>query len=430
MLFRGSIVLREVSLLVSQALRVCVELNVLIDIGSTAIKGLAIQMGAVVNRISHHYDHRALEEQVEEVIDLLSARADFTEVMICSSYNGGLSIGILCLSNRVSGAATVNLLEAVGANIHYAIEWRKSNSARKRQVVDVLVIVGGIDAFSDDNARQELKKLDLDMFPHSRLVFAGHESLVGRVEERWSGVEVIRNPLEESVLPTNNDLSEYIRDSYLQDIHSKREIESLRKFTKKNIQPTPTVVSRAYRNLQDHFLPPFVIFDVGGATTDLHFSSELIDENRTSQTLGSYPPIARHVFTSYGFHLSKKSTIDRLIADERCMEFLSEYCGEEWRNVYLDLVEGKCGRKLLAATCIFLAAHDIAISGDRIPPINLGAIATIGVTGGVATMIEPEEVIIALSTAMGAQISGKVVLDRKYGWWGLGLLEDADLLTN
>jgi len=31
---------------------------------------------------------------------------------------------------------------------------------------------------------------------------------------------------------------------------------------------------------------------------------------------------------------------------------------------------------------------------------------------------------------MGAQISGKVVLDRKYGWWGLGLLEDADLLTN
>ena len=403
-------------------------MDILIDIGSTVIKGISNHLDGDIESIFHYYDDRPLKIQVVSVINTLNNKNIDSRVSICSSFNGGLSVGLLCLSDRVSGSVAQHFLESVGSNIRYNVEWRYSKSYNIQGLVDILIIVGGIDSFPVDCAKHALYKLSLDNFPHERLVFAGHNTLAKFFLSRFTHAEHVLNFLNKDIKPSNNKLSEFVRDSYLNDIISKRDVEELKDLSIVNIEPTPLVVSRAFEYIQSKFLSPMVIFDVGGATTDLHFLKELLDEDKLSLNKSFYPNVARHVYTSYGIVESKSSTISRLIDDDNCIQLLMELYGDEYRQIYMNLLDGDVTDNLLFVACIFLAIRDMIIDDNQTPKLQLSRISTIGLTGGAAKCIDKDDIKSAFISATGSVLTSKIVIDYEYRWWGIGMSENDNLL--
>ncbi len=404
-------------------------MRILIDIGSTVIKGISVHLDGNIESMFHHYDDRPIRTQVVEIINALNNKEEDSHVSICSSLNGGLSVGLLCLSSGVSGSVAQHFLESVGSNIRYIVEWRDSECVDMKKIVDFTIVVGGIDSLPVGHSKHALEKVLLNNFPHERLIFSGHHLLANDFLLRYPHAEHVTNFLNKGIRPCNNKLFEFVRDSYLDDIVSKKDIKNLKDLSKVKIEPTPLVVSRAFKRIQEKLLSPMIIFDVGGATTDLHFSSELLNEDKLSLNLSSYPSIARHVFTSYGVSESKKSTISRLIDDNNCIKLLVELYGEEYRQVYMQLLDGNVSEKLIFSACIFLALRDIVMRDNQIPALQLGRITTIGLTGGAAKCINENEIRAAFIAAIGFTMSSKIVIDYEYRWWGMGLVSD-NLLLN
>jgi hypothetical protein len=403
-------------------------LTILIDIGSTVAKGMSIHPSKGIENIFHNYDTRPIKTQVAEIINALTQEGCDNNVLICSSLNGGLSVGLLCLSKSVSGSVAQHFLEAVGSNIRYMVEWKDSQSAELKSAVDLLIVVGGIDAFPVGNLEHIVNQIELDSFPYERLVFAGHNLLADSFTSHYPNAECVTNLLSNCIHPSNNKLPEFVRDSYLKDIVNKRDIDNLKNLTAVDILPTPLIVSRAFARIQGKMLSPVMIFDVGGATTDMHFLKELLNEDKLSTNLSSYPSIARHVFTAYGVSESKNSTISRLIGDSNCIQLLIEIYGREYHQIYIQLLDGKISEKLIFSACIFLALRDMCSDGNDVPPLLLSRIATIGLTGGAAKCISKKEVRAAFFAATGILISAQVVIDTEYRWWGMGLIDNEQFL--
>jgi len=348
-------------------------------------------------------------------------------VYICSSANGGLSIGILCLSRRISGFTAQRGLESVGANVRFLYEWRDNNEFPKAGRVDLLVIVGGIDSFSSASAKVGLGKLDIGEIKYDRLIYAGHRKVSDVARSRWPHVEIVSNLLSQGLRPDNVVLPSFVRDSYLEDIESKRDIINLRALTADVILPTPVVVSDAFVWLRSRLVSPVIMFDVGGATTDLHFTQELLDEDELSGSQRSYPPLGRHVYTAYGVFESRASTIRALCKSGRCVELLAALYGSGCRSVYMKLLDGDVEERLLFIACVFLALQDIALGIEGVPPVKLGGVGTLALTGGAAKCIGRQELEIAFKLATGRDNAPQMAIDAEYRWWSLGFLGSEDI---
>ena len=398
----------------------------LIDVGSTIVKGARLEAGVV--RANAFHTRRADEtipDQAEAVLAALGCPRPVAEadIRICSSANGGLSVGLLMLSRRVSGAVALRTLEAVGANVRFQYEWRETAGLPPTRPVDLLVLAGGVDAFSDRRVRHGVDALDLTAFCYDRLVYAGHGGAVERAQARWPGVDIVPNPLQRDLVPADRALGAFVRRTYLDDIESKRELLPLRTVSNVDIEPTPGVVSRAFERLQGRFPSPALLFDIGGATTDLHFPKELLDESALGASLlAAFPAISRHVFTAYGLHDSRRSTIAALLADPGCHDLLTALYAAEARARYLALVDGEAESRLLFAACLFLALRAALDGGEEAPRLVLGALSTLMISGGAAKGFAEADVARAAEAALGRPIRARVVCDPHYRWWTLGLM--------
>ena len=112
-----------------------------IDIGSTIVK--IAEHGRAQDRLPRDYD-AGIEAQVGGAIDAIRGRDPEARFRICSSANGGLRVGILCLTTRFSGRVAANLASAAGANVVF-MRSLSNGEAAPSEAVDALVLVGGTD---------------------------------------------------------------------------------------------------------------------------------------------------------------------------------------------------------------------------------------------------------------------------------------------
>jgi hypothetical protein len=353
------------------------------------------------------------------------------DILICSSFNGGLKIGLLCLSKKVSGITAQNYLESIGANIYYLTEWHESSKVKLQEKVDFLIVVGGIDKFPDLNARIALEKLKLSCFPYEQLIFSGHYMLSNEFLHRWPESIVLKNILDDDVTSNDSTLPEFIQDAYLKDISKEKEVKILQEFSLVDIQSTPLILSMAFRELQKVLPSPSIIFDVGGSTTDIHFQEELLCDINTSKLGSNYPLFARHVFTSYGICSSSSSTISRLISDLNCIQLLSGLYGKKYHRIYHELLDGRASEYLLSIACIFLVIRDISLENDKqLPLLKFEKAALICLTGGAVKFINKNDIMVAASSALGYKITSEVIIDSEYQWWALGLQSSIKEINN
>jgi hypothetical protein len=166
---------------------------------------------------------------------------------------------------------------------------------------------------------------------------------------------------------------------------------------------------------------PFLIIDIGGATTDIYFGADIVDENKNSQPI---LPTNRYVFTYLGVFTSKDSTMTSLSQHKKLSKFLKSLNDGDYLDDYVSIREGRFkeeSKEFLAQACFFLALNDCSEGLPNNLRLNLQKIQTIVITGGGA-QLGSERIYQKISLALEINHC-KIILDGEYKIWTEGLLD-------
>ena len=403
------------------------EVRVAIDIGSTVVKVASVASdGELLSQKFYPREFDAgIARQVESIVDHTGLSDE--DVLICSSANGGLRVGIICLTEHFSGATLRNQVLMAGANPVYVCGL--DDHTGNLDQVDILIVGGGIDCAEGAPLEQRLRRFDAGKYRFSALAYTGNGHYVDLFLQLFPQATVIANPLSEGLPGKSTSVFDAIRRAYLDDLIHKQGIGDLRKSLSKTIRPTPEVVNRGFQRIvfnrsRIEALGPCMLLDFGGATTDLHYTTDIIREESEEKALpGS--SVARYVFTDLGIVASRDSTLVQLRGHPRLYDLLSRITGDEdIREMYQALREGKFepSPRLLSYACLFIALDRFA-NGSMlgIPAADLSKVAQILLTGGAAQILDVSVASRVVDLFVRGQGNPRILIDHCYRIWVDGM---------
>lgn len=400
-----------------------------LDIGSTVVKLARLDgEGGLASQDFYPRDFQAgVAAQVRQILDRHGIDPGREPVLVCSSANGGLRVGIACLSPLFSGAALRNQVLLAGANPEYVHDFDHAQGDTRR--VDVLLVGGGIDGDDPGPAAALLESFDPGRYNHGALVYCGNAALAPAFTRRFPQAHVIANPLGQTLSSRVGSVFETIRRAYLDDLVFKEGVSELPHGLARAIRPTPEVASRGFlRSVSNQgsftIVGTCLALDIGGATTDLHYTVECVDADSPVRP-STGVSVARYVFTDLGIVASRDTLMLQLRSHAQLYEFLSVVLGGQTRDAYAALREGEYQptAQLLSYACLFLALDRFAKGrGPGLPTGDLGKVAQIILTGGAAQTLDEALVarMLALLLPEGAA-PPLVQVDRRYEIWVAGI---------
>jgi hypothetical protein len=164
--------------------------------------------------------------------------------------------------------------------------------------------------------------------------------------------------------------------------------------------------------------------DIGGATTDLHYTVELISEDSPVRP-ASGVSVARYVFADLGIVASRDTLLMQLRAHPHLYEFLSAVGDANVQDTYVGLRDGEIDppAELLSYACLYLALDRFASGkGPGLPVAKLDTLAQLILTGGAAQAMA-EAVVARVVTLLVSPGSPPplVQVDRRYEIWVAGI---------
>jgi len=403
--------------------------RVVVDIGSTQVKIVRLgATGEIESQALYPRDFEAgIARQVESLLEPSGVAVDSDAIVVCSSANGGLRVGIVCLSLHFSGAALRNQVLLAGANPVFVHTLDEQPGSLQR--VDILLVGGGIDGDAAAPTERRLRAFEPRRYVYGSLAYAGNERLAALFVELFPGAAVIANPLAQSLAGRSLSVFEAVRRAYLDDLVYKEGVSELRCKLARGIRPTPEIVSRGFQRAlanasNINISGACVVFDIGGATTDLHYTVEIAREDS-----GQKPPagvsVGRFVFTDLGIVASRDSLMLQLRHHPRLYEFLGSVLGSGGSASYQAAREGEWEPTpaLLSYGCLFVALDRFAQGrGPGLPTADIGRIAQIILTGGASQILE--EAVVARVFDLFRSAEGgtpEVLIDRRYQLWVDGI---------
>lgn len=407
----------------------CLQGRVAVDIGSTVVKIARLDgQGGLTSQEFHPRDFEAgIATQVMTLLTQAGIDPRNELVWACSSANGGLQVGVVCLSAGFSGMTLRNQVLLAGANPVYvqSLDEAKGDSRR----VDLLLVGGGIDDEDALPMRSRLARFDASRYPHGALVFCGNRYLAPEFKLRYPNATVIANPQGESLSSRAGSVFETVRRAYLDDLVFKEGVSELPPALAHVIRPTPEVASRGFlRSVMNQsslaVVGACVALDIGGATTDLHYTVEVVADDSPVRP-ASGVSVARYVFTDLGVVASRDTLMLRLRNHAQLYEFLVAMLGEEVREVFAGLREGEHvpSPSLLAYGCLFMAL-DRFVHGDGpgLPKARLDLMAQLILTGGAAQTLDEAVVGRIVRMMLAPEAPAPLVqIDRRYEIWVAGI---------
>jgi len=406
-----------------------------LDIGSTIVKLARLDShGGLASQDFYPRDFEAgVAAQVRDILDIHAVDPTVEPVLVCSSANGGLRVGIVCLSPLFSGAALRNQVLLAGANPEYVHGF--DHAQGDTRMVDVLLVGGGIDGEDAGPAAALLVSFDPGRYRFGTLVYCGNRNLASAFALRFPFARLIDNPLGETLSSRVGSVFETIRRAYLDDLVFKEGVSELPYGLARSIRPTPEVASRGFLrsvNNQGSFtiVGTCLALDIGGATTDLHYTVECVDADSPVRP-STGVSVARYVFTDLGIVASRDTLMLQLRNHAQLYEFLSAVLGGQTRDVYAALREGdyQPTPQLLSYACLFLALDRFAKGrGPGLPTGDLGKAAQIILTGGAAQTLDEAVVARMLVLLMPEGVPTPLVqVDRRYEIWVAGITWTDDI---
>jgi len=295
--------------------------------------------------------------------------------------------------------------------------------------VDIVIVGGGIDCAQAAPLEQRLRRFDASKYRFSALAYAGNRYCADLFVELFPQTTVIANPLSEGLRSKSTSVFEAIRCAYLDDLVHRQGISDLRKSLSKTIRPTPEVVNRGFQRIvfncsRIEALGPCMLLDIGGATTDLHYTADIIREDSEEKALpGS--SVGRYVFTDLGIVASRDSTLLQLRDHPRLYDLLGRIAeDDDVREMYQALREGEFepSPRLLSYTCLFIALERFANgSTPGLPSADLSKVAQIILTGGAAQILNVSVASRVVDLFVRGQGNPHILIDRCYRIWVDGI---------
>ena len=386
--------------------------KLLIDVGSTYFK---ISTAETIEQHFRDFNRDILDDLMNKSGATIS-RFDKSDVYICSSANGGLSALIIGVTNSFSLKYATNIAFNSGINIVDTILYQDiEDYSLPSDLIDVVIIVGGIDSHANlftDSLYHYLAQLN-----YSNIVFVGSAKDAPQIRENIENLVVLPNIVDDRLHIVEQHLKQYLTNLYQQDIEGKEDIKHLYDITANQIFSTPYIVNRALPIIDAKFsvANPFILLDIGGATTDIHYSKDLVDDNIVTEN-----EYDRLVFKRLGVYKSKQSLILAAQNNEFVYELLTHLKVTE--NIFVE--QGEKTTKILMQLAVFLVLCKISHYKKSYVNLKLLAINSIVLTGGITKVLSVEEIetIIAFfyKKILSSDHKPATVLDSNYDIWTLG----------
>ena len=386
--------------------------RLLIDVGSTYLK---VSTPDAIEQHFRDFNKDIYDDLMSKCGDTVS-RFGKEDVYICSSANGGLSTLIIGVTNSFSLKYATNIAFNSGINIIDTILYQEIEAhSVPSDLVDVVIVVGGVDShaglFTDSLYHY------LDQLNYSNLVFVGSAQDAPVVRERLKDVVILPNIIDDRLHIVEEHLKQYLTNLYQQDIEGKEDIKHLYDITANQIFSTPYIVNRALPLVDAHFsvANPFILLDIGGATTDIHYSKDLVEENLVTEN-----EYDRLVFKRLGVYKSKQSLILAAHANEFTYELLSYLKVTE--NIFNE--ESEKATRILMQLAIFLVLCKMSHYRKAYINLKLLQINSIVFTGGITKVLTIDEIesIIAFfyRKILASDHRPTAIMDSNYDIWTLG----------
>ena len=388
--------------------------KLLIDVGSTYFKV------STANSIEQHFrdfNKDILDDLINKCGETIE-RFDKDDIHICSSANGGLSTLIIGVTNSYSLKYATNIAFNSGINIIDTILYQNIEEySLPSDLIDVVIVVGGIDScsgmFSDSLYRY------LDQLKYSNIVFVGSEQDVPTIKENIDNVVVLPNIIDNKLHIVEDALKEYLTNLYQADIMGKEDIKCLYDITANQIYSTPYIVNKTLPMMNTKFTiaDPYILIDIGGATTDIHYSKDLVNDNMVIDT-----EYDRLVFKKLGVFKSRESLIFSAKNNEFVYELLAHLKVTE--NIFEE--QGEKATKILMQLAIFLVLCKVSSYNDAFVTLKLNALNSVIFTGGISKVLEQEDIEDIVSffykKILNSAHNPTLVLDSNYDIWTLGIV--------
>ncbi len=253
------------------------------DVGSTFTKVAAVDLGS--GGLLATAEHRTtvetdvlhgLDAAIEQVTQLLPARADISTVDVCSSAGGGLRLAVVGYEQLVTAEAGHRVGLSAGARVVHVAAGLLDGPAvdgLRAARPDVVLLVGGTDGGEAEVLHHNARRLAAVRL-RVPVVVAGNvdarDEVCATLQAR--GVPVVPT---ENVLPRIGELNPQparaaIREVFLRHVIGGKRLSRGPRFASLVRGATPDLVLTAVELLADHLAGDLVVVDVGGATTDVY----------------------------------------------------------------------------------------------------------------------------------------------------------------
>jgi hypothetical protein len=384
-----------------------------IDIGSTYFK---VAQDGNIQQYFRDFNKNILNDLNSKCSDIVS-QYNKEDIHICSSANGGLSTLIIGLTNSFSLTYAINIAFNSGINIIDTVLYPKIESeAVPSELIDVVIVVGGID--SVEKVFDEKLLIYLEKVNYQNIVYVGSAKNRDFFEKNLENVVVLENIISDKLKIQEEALKNYLTDLYQADIVGKEDIKQLYEITDNQIFSTPYIVNRSLPKINERLdvADPFIVVDIGGATTDIHYSRDLVNDNIISDS--GYD---RLVFKKLGVYKSRDSLVHTAKNNEFVFELL------EHLNVTENILEehSEKATRTLMQLAIFLVLYKVSKHHGQYVELNLDILNSIVLTGGITKVLSQEEVddivLFFYKKILQFHHAPTTLLDSNYEIWTYGL---------
>lgn len=389
--------------------------KLLIDVGSTYFKVCAN------NQVEQHF--RDFNKDIYD--DLLSKCSDTIskfkkdEVFICSSANGGLTTLIIGITNSFSLKFATNIAYNSGINIINTVLYQDiETTSIPSDLIDIVILVGGINSVNNVFDNKLFNYLENLRF--SNIVFAGSSQDADYLKANIQNLVIVENIINNKLHVVEEPLKQYLTNLYQADIEGKEDIKHLYDLTSNQIYSTPYIVNKTLPFIDSKFaaVNPFILIDIGGATTDIHYSKDLSMDNMVTEN-----EYDRLVFKKLGVYKSKESLIFAAKNNEFVYELLAHLKVTE--NIFNE--DSPKNLRILMQLAIFLVLYKVSDAHPLYIKLKLNLLKSIVLTGGITKVLSFEEAVDIISffykKILNSDIHPSIIMDSNYDIWTLGITQ-------